>query len=1770
MDLPSKPDGGSASSSSATTTTTTTTTITTTSSASGVAMNKVAATGDSGVVAMDNVAATGDSDGWIVDVHGESLKAARLVLSDGRSFSGYSFGFPQSVSGEVVFNTGMVGYPESLTDPSYQGQLLVITYPLVGNYGVPENTKDAHGVPLAFEGDRIHVTALVVADYSMTASHYTASRTLASWLVEQRVPAITGVDTRAITKHIREHGSMLGRLLIGDTTTPVAEMVWEDPNCRNLIAEVSRKDVREYISQPESECKRVPPTLAMVDSIDEEMEASSRSRRFTILGIDCGMKYNIVRNFLYYLPFHIKFRVVPWDYDFSGEDFDGLFLSNGPGDPTQCGPIVDNIRKVMQRGKPIFGICLGNQLLALAGGALTYKMKFGNRGMNQPVVDLRTSRCYITSQNHGYAVESASLSSEWMQFFVNANDQSNEGIIHKLQPWFSVQFHPEAAGGPTDTVFLFADFLRAVSKPSLIPVSMVPLQFPIVSQKVLLLGSGGLSIGQAGEFDYSGSQAIKALKEGNATVVLINPNIATVQTTAALADKLYFLPVTPEFVEKVICKERPDSILCTFGGQTALNCAVALHRRGILAKYECAVLGTPIDVIIATEDRQKFVAKLTEVNEKCAESMAGATTDECVAAARRIGFPVLVRAAFALGGLGSGFAANEEELLKICKEAFVHSAQVFVDKSLKGWKEIEYEVIRDSKDNCITVCNMENFDPLGIHTGDSIVVAPSQTLSNSEYYRLRETAIKVIRHLGVVGECNIQYAVDPCSDEYCIVEVNARLSRSSALASKATGYPLAYVSAKLAMGHDLLHVRNCVTKSTTACFEPSLDYVVTKVPRWDLSKFAAVDQRLGSAMKSVGEVMAIGRTFEESLQKALRMVEERAVGFDAAGFIDDVDVALIEKELCNPTPKRIWALAHALQAGYSVDRLHELTQIDKWFLAKLASIDGLKRRLHVSSLDCLTAEIFRHVKKYGFSDKHIGLLLTPPVAESAVRARRQMLNVYPYVKQIDTLAAEYPAHTNYLYLTYQGCEHDVTSLTAPPADATTTVEESPASHVYCGRSGGYGRTNFNGTAAPSSAYANSASSSPMASARMQARYTTHHQLLNGCVGGGAGGVAGRLAPVRPGASFIDEPHRYGDAFGGGGTMGRAVVAGRSSAAAALCSVIVLGCGCYRIGSSVEFDWSAMSCVRTLRSLGHKAIVVNCNPETVSTDYDESDRLYFEELSLETVMDIWEFESPEGMIVSVGGQTPNNLAWGLHANGVSILGTSVESIDTCEDRNKFSELCDSLKIDQPAWSAFTSLEAALEFCDRVSYPVLVRPSYVLSGACMQVVPDKTHLHHFLQGATRVSREHPVVISKYIENAKEVEMDSVACEGEILNYAISEHVENAGVHSGDASLILPAQKLYVETIRRVRKLSQRIAKALMISGPFNIQFMCRQNEVKIIECNLRASRTFPFISKTFNVNFIEQATRVMVGAPVRIANVQLVDVNFVGVKVPMFSFTRLPGADPILGVEMQSTGEVACFGSNKFEAFLKALLSAGMTLPSKSVLLSAGPLAAKLEFEPYARLLYHMGFVLYMTEGTYKFFMRHWFNKDVEEEEQNNSSSNGGSTDDKSSSKAAEKKKNSRQQRWREESLRLECGSASPLSGPVHRLSRWRTIDDPLPLPATGGGGGGGSLIGPSAADGSKGGKLVLVEKPLSGKLPSAVQLIDDGEVEFVINIPESMDSKAVTNGYMIRRSAIDCAVPLVTDIKVASLFVEALRRKWYKEAQGKSFWDIKSWDEYVAA
>ena len=971
-------------------------------------------------------------------------------------------------------------------------------------------------------------------------------------------------------------------------------------------------------------------------------------------------------------------------------------------------------------------------------------------------------------------------------------------------------------------------------------------------KKVLLLGSGALKIGEAGEFDYSGSQALKALKEEGIETVLINPNIATVQTSEGIADSVYFLPVTPYFVERVIDKERPDAVLLSFGGQTALNCGVELYEKGVLARYNIQVLGTPVQAIIDTEDREKFVRRLDEIGVKTIRSEAVCSIEQARCAAVRLGYPVIIRAAYALGGLGSGFCDNEQELDALCEKAFSFSSQVLVEKSLKGWKEIEYEVVRDCYDNCITVCNMENFDPLGVHTGESIVVAPSQTLSNSEYHKLRELAIRIIRHIGIVGECNVQYALDPESEDYRVIEVNARLSRSSALASKATGYPLAFIAAKLGLGYGLFDLENTVTKSTSAFFEPALDYVVCKIPRWDLGKFHGVEREIGSSMKSVGEVMAIGRTFEEAIQKGLRMI-----GQGMHGFVENKELKItdIDKALREPTDKRIFVISKVLRAGYTVERIHSLTKIDKWFLYKLQNIMETSKQLHAHhTLQTIPTGLLYDAKRQGFSDFQIARAIGMDDMEQGilqVRTHRKALGILPVVKQIDTLAAEYPAQTNYLYLTYSGTEDEV--------------------------------------------------------------------------------------------EYADD-HR---------------------------SVIVLGSGAYRIGSSVEFDWCGVQALNTIRKEGYRSVMINYNPETVSTDYDICDRLYFDELTFERVMDIIEKEHPHGVIVSTGGQIPNNLAMQLDSQGVPILGTSAASIDNAEDRDKFSAMLDRIGVDQPEWRALTSMEDIAAFIKQVGFPVLVRPSYVLSGAAMNVCSNEDELNRFLELAANVSKKHPVVVSRFIENAKEIEMDAVAQNGKIIAYAISEHIEFAGVHSGDATIQFPPQKTYIETIRRIKRISRKIAEELQISGPFNIQYLARDNEIKVIECNLRASRSFPFVSKVLKLNFIDLATRIMLGKKVEKPSKSLFDIDYVGIKASQFSFNRLQNADPVLGVDMASTGEVGCLGEDTQCAILKAMLSVGYRIPKKNILLSTGDAKQKADMLSAAYLLQQKGYSIFATGGTSRY-------------------------------------------------------------------------------------------------------------------------------------------------------------------------------------------------------
>jgi carbamoyl-phosphate synthase (ammonia) len=1374
---------------------------------------------------------------------------AVLELEDGSRWVGTSFGYEGNVDGEIVFNTGMVGYTESLTDPSYHGQFLVSTYPLVGNYGVPcHSKKDNYGITINMESDKIWAKAFIAQDYSHAHSHWDADKSLSQWLVEHKVPGIYNIDTRALTKRIRDKGAMLARITFDldmmETGTLASAVGFDNPNERNLIAEVSRKDVRIY----------------------------GEGNPVKILAVDCGIKNNMLRHLC---KRGCEVKVVPWNHDITKEPYDGLFLSNGPGNPEMAAETTEFVRQIISGESgvnpehPIFGICMGNQLLGTAAGAQTYKMPFGNRGQNVPVLNVITGACTITPQNHGYALNVEQLPDGWAPLFVNRNDGTNEGVYHIEKPFFSAQFHPESRGGPTDTEHFFDLFVK-MSRERLNfgsvgayfeKLSELRVDKPEKPKKILMLGSGGLSIGQAGEFDYSGSQAIKAFKEEGVEVVLMNPNIASVQTNLdgdVQADIVYFMPVTPEYVEEVIKKEQVDGIVLSMGGQTALNCGVEMHNNGIFQKYKVRVLGTQIESIMDTEDRDRFSVKLNEIGEHMAPSVAVDTVQDALEAAKVIGYPCMIRSAYALGGLGSGICADSKAMEEMASKALSTSPQILVEKSMLGWKELEYEVVRDVADNCITVCNMENFDPLGVHTGDSIVIAPSQTLSNDEYHMLRETALKTVRHMGIIGECNIQYALHPTSKEYCIIEINPRLSRSSALASKATGYPLAFVAAKLSLGYELPDLRNNVTEITTACFEPSLDYVVTKVPRWDLEKFDKVSRSIGSAMKSVGEVMAVGRTFEESIQKALRMVGG-SKGFDVNNFMPKSEDELTQL-LVNPSDTRVNAIAYALKQKWSVQKLHELTNIDPWFLHRLDGIVKTGKRLEdANALNALRKSELKRAKQLGFSDAQIASHVGCGATEDDVRAVRiKQFGIVPVVKQIDTMAAEYPAATNYLYMTYNGTENDL------------------------------------------------------------------------------------------------DP--------GQGSM-------------------VLGSGTYRIGSSVEFDWCSVSAIRTLRTLGRKTVVVNCNPETVSTDYDECDRLYFEELSKERVLDIYERENCDHAIVSVGGQIPNGLANPLHDCGVNILGTTPEMIDNAEDRKKFSDMCDRNGIDQPAWSEMTSIEDAFTFAEDVGYPVLVRPSYVLSGAAMNVAYTPGELAANLSQASEVSADKPVVISKFIEGGREIDVDAVALNGRVLAHAVSEHVENAGVHSGDATLMLPTQSIPEDELERVRDTVRKVAVGLKITGPFNMQLIAKDGKVKIIETNVRASRSFPFSSKTTGVDFIECATRAMVGAPLMDLPVGVTlgapgetagkfPATFVGVKSPMFSFKRLLGADPTLGVEMASTGEVACYGATKEEAFLKSMLATTLPMPKNSVLVS---IQAKLrdDFLPSVVKFQELGYTIYATEQTATF-------------------------------------------------------------------------------------------------------------------------------------------------------------------------------------------------------
>ena len=1388
----------------------------------------------------------------------------KLILENGQIFKGNLFGYiPEDceISGEVVFQTGMVGYVETLTDPSYEEQILIFTYPLLGNYGVPNSDKNFFDVDVNLESSRIHTNAIIVQENIKNGSHWQNEKSLTEWLQENKVVGISGVDTRELTKIIREYGTMKGKIVkFSDKNMEINYLA------ENLVDKVSSKFMRGF-----------------------NYNSTSRQDKKLIL-VDCGIKnsqINILSSKCKELNVDFCLQVVPYNYDFDLKDVVGVFISNGPGDPRDSSlqPLVKKIEIILEKQIPLFGICLGHQLISLAKGYSIEKMKYGNRGHNIPVKLSGYNIGFITSQNHGYSVicdNNENLDKNTFTFY-NLNDGSNEGIIDYNS--FSVQFHPEARGGPNDTKFLFDVFLTKVIQNNenksfgdyIFDYFNYKNMFyntyqikPKKINKILLLGSGGLSIGQAGEFDYSGTQAIKSFKEEGIDVVLINPNIATIQTSKGLADKIYYLPVTYEYVKQIIEDEKPDCIALSFGGQTALNCGVELYEKGVIGD-KVKILGTPVDAIQVTEDRDKFRKMLDEINEECAPSDIAYNLSDAIKIAEEIGYPVLVRAAFALGGLGSGFARNKEELIKLVDTALCHSSQIIIDKSLKGWKEVEYEIVRDSQDNCIAVCNMENLDPLGVHTGESIVVAPSQTLNDKEYFKLRDTAFKVIRKLGVIGECNIQYALDPKSEKYYIIEVNARLSRSSALASKATGYPLAYIAGKLGLGYSLIELKNKVT-NTSSFFEPSLDYCVVKVPRWDLNKFPLVNKKIGSSMKSVGEVMAISRSFEEAFQKGLRMANNNLFGFDWTGDCELSRGDIIE-ELQYPTPNRIQIIANILlndniELNMSVDEVHKYSKIDKWFLNKMEGIKRFALNNLVEKNIIKNQRRLLEAKQLGFSDRFIAHLTN--MNELDIIKYRQSNNIKPVVKQIDTVAGEFPCYTNYLYLTYNGEYSDI-------------------------------EFNENG-------------------------------------------------------------------------------------------VIVLGSGVYRIGSSVEFDWCAVNCIKELREKGYKTVMVNYNPETVSTDYDEADRLYFDELTLESVYDIYNLEQSSGIILSMGGQVANNIALKLDELGVNIYGTRASKIDEAEDRFKFSKMLDNLWINQPKWKELSNEEEVYGFCNKVGFPCLVRPSYVLSGAAMNVAYSIEDLKSYLNEAVSISSEHPVVISKFINGAKEIEIDAVAFNGDVKLFAVSEHVENAGVHSGDATLILPAQDLTKDTIRKLKNIVAKISSELEITGPFNIQFMAKNDELYVIECNLRASRSMPFVSKVFDVNFIKVATNYIMNSTITgetLTDDKVFDNNeglkimktygrywepeWVGVKVPQFSFSRLDEADIKLGVEMRSTGEVACFGKNKYEAYLKALRASKFDVNKEgNIIISIGSNEYREEFRVSYEMLRNNYDNIYFTPGTGKFY------------------------------------------------------------------------------------------------------------------------------------------------------------------------------------------------------
>lgn len=1436
-----------------------------------------------------------------------------LELENGIKFIGKVFGFQGQVSGELVFQTGITGYPETLTDPSYARQILVFTTPLINNYGMPSNQieyyvkydDNSQDLDKNYESIKPSLSAIVVEEYTQNSSHYDNWKSLHTWCLQNKVVGISGIDTRYLTKIIREGGDCRARIYpISLTSSQIKS--YSNIGKLDLVSQVSCQDKVFYCS-----------TDYLLE--DYLFNKSFKHIEKKIILFDCGCKSSQI---LAFLERGISVLRVPNSYIPTKEElleYDGIFLSNGPGNPEINTNLIKFLKDIILSGyeKPIFGICLGHQLMGLSQDITIEKMKYGNRGQNIPVEYIfsdgtQSQRCLITSQNHGYCLSNSSIEKckNWQVMFKNANDGSNEGIYHKEKPYFSVQFHPEAKPGPEDANFLF-DIFRQLLIDNTLNVSILVEKYLKLSKdtikrnndkniikkegKVLIIGSGGLSIGQAGEFDYSGSQAIKAFKEEGLETLLVNPNIATIQTS--IADKVFYTPITKDFISQIIEKEQPNYITVSFGGQTALNVGVQLWKSGVLDEWGVEILGTNLKTVQITEDRYEFkeVLKHPDINLEVPPSRSVSNIKDGLIIANVLGYPVLVRAGFCLGGQGSGFANNDTELQELVEKALTISDVVIIDRSLKGWKEIEYEIIRDANDNCICICNMENLDPLGVHTGESIVVAPSQTLNNLEYQSMRSACFRIVRHLQIVGECNVQFTLDPDSNKFYVIEMNARLSRSSALASKATGYPLAYVAAKIGLGYSLPRITNNVTGTTTACFEPSLDYLVIKIPRWDLTKFDGVSYKLGSHMKSVGEVMGIGRNFRETLMKTIRMsgmfVETDLFTIMKEGVLDTIFVAedlLSNQWLSNflqPNYQRMLRLFmtmttfKGLYPGIKnleiINKIYKATKIDKWFLWQILSIVELFHKISNEDIpDTLNKNTILKLKQYGFSDNQISYTYKNKFTSLDVKNIRYLYNILPKIKQIDTVAGELPCFTNYLYLTYLDSFSD-----------------------EC------------------------------------------------------------LFEVKDNKELV----------------------------------IVLGSGVYRIGSSVEFDWCSVSCVRKLRELGYNTIMINHNPETVSTDYDEVDKLFFEELTPEIVSDIYQLEKHmvsstmdnfkvKGIIMAMGGQSANNIVMDLHKNKIPILGTSPEMIDNAENRYKFSRLLDTIGIDQPEWKELTTLDAARDFCHKVNYPCLVRPSYVLSGAGMTVVYTDEELDKYLGNAKEISPDYPVVVSKFIDNAKEIEVDAVAQNGKVVILAISEHIENAGVHSGDATLVLPAQDLTTHTIERIKQIVFSIGSNLNVNGPFNLQLIAKDDKLKVIECNLRVSRSFPFASKTLNINLIDIATKVIIQPEIDITSSIPSTVNFdrIGVKVPQFSFHRLEGANYKLGVEMASTGEVACFGNNRNVAYLKSLMSTGFNISpitNTRALISIGDLNCKEELLTSVKFMFSMGWKVEMTEGTGKYYQQY---------------------------------------------------------------------------------------------------------------------------------------------------------------------------------------------------